>query len=244
MRENPCKTGLFLLAWRTARSMAADQKGSAGAMDNSLLVSLSQQLAAYRSMDVIANNLANVSTPGFKREAANSRNISPRCAPAEGQTRHAIGQLRQGCRHHAAISARAISSDTGAPFDCRASTATAISRCRRRRACATPATAISRSTPTASSSPATAMPLQGDGGAITITPDDGDINIAHATAPSPASSTASPTRSASCKVVDFANDTRAHQARRQPLFHHPGAHPADQRHHAARACWKAPMSSR
>ena len=36
-------------------------------MDNSLLVSLSHQLAAYRSMDVIANNLANVSTPGFKR---------------------------------------------------------------------------------------------------------------------------------------------------------------------------------
>ena len=39
-------------------------------MDNSLLVSLSQQLAAYRSIDVIANNLANASTPGFKREAA------------------------------------------------------------------------------------------------------------------------------------------------------------------------------
>mgnify|MGYP003335735825 CR=1 FL=1 len=36
-------------------------------MDNSLLVSLSQQLAAYRAMDVIANNLANVSTNGFKR---------------------------------------------------------------------------------------------------------------------------------------------------------------------------------
>ncbi len=29
-------------------------------MDNTLLVSLSQQLAAYRSMDVIANNIANV----------------------------------------------------------------------------------------------------------------------------------------------------------------------------------------
>lgn len=37
-------------------------------MDATLLVSLSQQLAAYRSMDVIANNLANVSTPAFKRE--------------------------------------------------------------------------------------------------------------------------------------------------------------------------------
>ena len=31
-------------------------------MDNSLLVSLSQQLAAYRAMDVIANNLANAGT--------------------------------------------------------------------------------------------------------------------------------------------------------------------------------------
>ena len=38
-------------------------------MDGTLLVNLSQQLAAYRSMDVIANNLANVSTAGFKRES-------------------------------------------------------------------------------------------------------------------------------------------------------------------------------
>jgi flagellar basal-body rod protein FlgF len=38
-------------------------------MDNTLLVGLSHQLASYRSMDVIANNLANVSTPAFKRES-------------------------------------------------------------------------------------------------------------------------------------------------------------------------------
>ena len=31
-------------------------------MDNSLLVSLSHQLASYRAMDVIANNIANSST--------------------------------------------------------------------------------------------------------------------------------------------------------------------------------------
>ena len=37
-------------------------------MDNSLLVSLSQQMASYQSMDVIANNIANVSTPGYRRE--------------------------------------------------------------------------------------------------------------------------------------------------------------------------------
>ena len=38
-------------------------------MDATLLVGLSQQLASYRSMDVIANNIANVSTPAFKRES-------------------------------------------------------------------------------------------------------------------------------------------------------------------------------
>src|ERR1700761_3882052 len=54
-------------------------------MDNSLLVSLSQQLAAYRSMDVIANNLANVSTPGFKREAAKFEEYVTHVRPSETQ---------------------------------------------------------------------------------------------------------------------------------------------------------------
>jgi len=54
-------------------------------MDNSLLVSLSQQLAAYRSMDVIANNLANVSTPGFKRESARFEELVAMVRPADGQ---------------------------------------------------------------------------------------------------------------------------------------------------------------
>jgi len=38
-------------------------------MENSFLVGLSQQLAVHRAMDVVANNLANISTPAFKREA-------------------------------------------------------------------------------------------------------------------------------------------------------------------------------
>jgi flagellar basal-body rod protein FlgF len=38
-------------------------------VENSFLVGLSQQLAVHRAMDVIANNLANLSTPAFKREA-------------------------------------------------------------------------------------------------------------------------------------------------------------------------------
>src|SRR5262249_27881086 len=68
-----------------ALSGLADQKGAACAMDNSLLVSLSQQLAAYRAMDVIANNLANASTPGFKREAAKFEEYVSHVRPAEDQ---------------------------------------------------------------------------------------------------------------------------------------------------------------
>lgn len=38
-------------------------------MDNTILVGLSQQMASMKAMDVIANNLANLSTPGYRREA-------------------------------------------------------------------------------------------------------------------------------------------------------------------------------
>lgn len=54
-------------------------------MDNSLLVSLSQQLAAYRAMDVIANNIANASTPGFKRETAKFEEYVTHVRPSETQ---------------------------------------------------------------------------------------------------------------------------------------------------------------
>ena len=55
-------------------------------MDNASLVSLSYQLAAFRSMDVIANNLANASTPGFKRESVKFEEYVQPVQPAEGQS--------------------------------------------------------------------------------------------------------------------------------------------------------------
>ena len=55
-------------------------------MENSLLISLSHQLASYRSMDVIANNIANASTPAYKREAVQFQEYVQQVAPAEGQT--------------------------------------------------------------------------------------------------------------------------------------------------------------
>lgn len=54
-------------------------------MDNALLVGLSQQLAAYRSMDAIANNIANLSTPGFRREEPTFQEYVAQLAPAEGE---------------------------------------------------------------------------------------------------------------------------------------------------------------
>jgi flagellar basal-body rod protein FlgF len=38
-------------------------------VENTFLVGLSQQVASHRAMDVIANNLANLATPAFKRES-------------------------------------------------------------------------------------------------------------------------------------------------------------------------------
>jgi len=55
-------------------------------MDNALLISLSHQIASYRSMDVIANNLANVSTPAFQREEPTFQEYVTRVPPAEGQS--------------------------------------------------------------------------------------------------------------------------------------------------------------
>jgi len=54
-------------------------------MDMTQLVLLSQQLAAYQSMDGVANNLANISTPGFKRESPRFEALMEQFRPLEGQ---------------------------------------------------------------------------------------------------------------------------------------------------------------
>jgi flagellar basal-body rod protein FlgF len=154
---------------------ASDQKGS-GAMDNSLLVSLSQQLAAYRAMDVIANNLANASTPGFKREAAKFEEYITRLRPAEGQK----GPQSMSFVKDAGVmrdSSQGNVEQTGAPYDI-ALTGKGYF------AVQTPAgmryTRDGHFSLDANGNLVTSQgfQVQGDGGTITITPNDGDINIA------------------------------------------------------------------
>lgn len=52
-------------------------------MENVLLVALSRQMVLRREMDVIANNVANVNTNGFKRRMANSAEFQMPVASAD-----------------------------------------------------------------------------------------------------------------------------------------------------------------
>ena len=85
-------------------------------MDTTQLVCLSQELAAYQSMDSIANNLANVSTPGFKGETPKFQEYLDQEQPSEGQTGtqsvsfvQQTGMIRDMSEGHIDI--------TNAPFD-------------------------------------------------------------------------------------------------------------------------------
>lgn len=174
-------------------------------MDNSLLVSLSQQLAAYRAMDVIANNIANASTPGFKREAAKFEEHITQTRPAEGQK----GPQSLSFVKDAGIlrdSSQGTVEQTGATYDVALAGKGFFS-------VQTPAgmryTRDGHFSLDANGNLVTSQgyQVQGDGGAITITPNDGDINIApDGTVSSVVNGVGN--QLAKLKIVDF-DDTRA-----------------------------------
>ena len=145
-------------------------------MDNSLLVSLSQQLAAYRAMDVIANNVANVSTPGFKREAAKFEEYVAMMRPAEGQK----GPQPVSFVKDAGVmrdSSQGNVEQTGATYDLAISGKGYFQ-------VQTPAgmryTRDGHFSLDGNGNLVTSQgyQVQGDGGAITIAPTDGQINVA------------------------------------------------------------------
>jgi flagellar basal-body rod protein FlgF len=200
--ENPTKPGF--LGWHNGCTALArrTRKDPEGAMDNSLLVSLSQQLAAYRAMDVIANNLANVSTPGFKREAAKFEEYVTHTRPAEGQNGTQAVSFVKDAGVMRDVSQGNVE-QTGAPYD------VAIAG-KGYFAVQTPAglryTRDGHFSLDNNGNLVTTQgyQVQGDGGAITITPNDGDINIA------PDGTISSVVRGvgnqiAKLKVVDFAD---------------------------------------
>src|SRR5215469_12798110 len=86
-------------------------------MDTTLLIGLNQQMATNSSMENIANNLANISTPGYKRDTSIFEEYVSQARSEEGQTggAHTISYV------YNAGTARDFSQGridyTGAPYD-------------------------------------------------------------------------------------------------------------------------------
>ena len=145
-------------------------------MDTTQLVSLSQEMAAYQSMDAIANNLANLSTPGFKRETPQFQQYVEEMPPAEGQTGTQTVSFVQLAGMRRDLSQGAFET-TNAPFDLAINgqgyfviqTANGLRYTRN-----------GHFTLDASGRIVTGAgdPVQGSGGDIAISPIDGDIHIA------------------------------------------------------------------
>jgi flagellar basal-body rod protein FlgF len=170
-------------------------------MDNTLLVSLSHQLAAYRSMDVIANNLANANTPAYKRESATFEEFMAQVAPAEGESGTQqvsfvkdAGTARDLTQGHAET--------TNAPFDLGINGKGYFTV--QTAAGATRYTRNGHFTLDGDGRMVTedGDVLQGDGGEIAVTSDDGDIHIAEDGTVSGAKG-----QIGKLKLVDFANDS-------------------------------------
>jgi flagellar basal-body rod protein FlgF len=146
-------------------------------MDQTVLVSLSQQLAAYRSIDAIANNIANVSTPGYKRETAMFQQYIETAPPSEGQDGPQSYSFVQDAGLARDLQQGAVEK-TNAPFDL-AVNGTGYFVLKRADG-TTHYTRNGHFTLDAQGRISTESGdlLQGDGGELAITSDDGDIHIA------------------------------------------------------------------
>lgn len=168
-------------------------------MDNTLLISLSNQLASYRAMDVIANNLANMSTPAYKREAVQFKEYVEQLPTTAGQSAPqtisfvqdggVLRDMREGQLKR-----------TNAPFDVALNGKGyfEIQTANGPRYTRNGHFSLDAQGQLVTDGGNTVM---GDGGPITVTPDDGDVHIA-------ADGTVSGKQGqlGKLKVVDFASD--------------------------------------
>ncbi len=146
-------------------------------MDNTLLINLSQQIASMRTMDVIANNLANMSTPAFKSDEVQFRDYLAPAKQTEGDGgQHMLDFVTEsGVVRDLGAGPTEV---TNAPFDFAINGKGYF-------VVQTPAgeryTRNGHFTLDPQGKIVTdgGYPVQGDGGDITITQLDGDIHVAH-----------------------------------------------------------------
>ncbi|MGZ5998268.1 MAG: flagellar basal-body rod protein FlgF [Rhizomicrobium sp.] len=145
-------------------------------MDSTLLISLSHQLASSRSMDVIANNLANVSTPAFQREEPTFQEYVVNVQPVEGQSGPQQLSFVQDTGLVRDVSEGRMDT-TGAPFDLaiHGKGFFVVQTANGDRYTRNGHFSLDSSGQMVTSN---GDPVQGDGGPITITPDDGEVHIA------------------------------------------------------------------
>ena len=145
-------------------------------MDNTLLIGLSQQIAAYRSMDVIANNLANMSTPAFKREAVKFEEFVQQVQPSEDQSGAQTVSFVKDTGVLRDLSEGRMET-TGAPFDVAINGKGyfAVQTAAGERYTRNGHLALNADGELVTD---TGDPILGDGGPLTITVDYGDVHIA------------------------------------------------------------------
>ncbi|MGZ5937407.1 MAG: flagellar basal-body rod protein FlgF [Rhizomicrobium sp.] len=145
-------------------------------MDSTLLISLSHQLASSRSMDVIANNLANVSTPAFQREEPTFQEYVVNVQPVEGQSGPQQLSFVQDTGLVRDLSEGRMDT-TSAPFDLaiHGKGFFVVQTANGDRYTRNGHFSLDSSGQIVTSN---GDPVQGDGGPITITPDDGEVHIA------------------------------------------------------------------
>ncbi len=144
-------------------------------MDNASLITLSYQLAAYRSMDVIANNIANVSTPGFKRESPKFEELLERVKPTgDSGSQRSLSFVRDAGVVRDLSNGPMIS--TGSPFDLAIAGKGFFSV---QTAAGVRYTRDGHFTLNADGTVVDSQgnPLLGDGGPITISVDDGNVTF-------------------------------------------------------------------
>jgi flagellar basal-body rod protein FlgF len=108
--------GFWLARAVQTMEAAEDQKGPRRSMDNVSLLSLSYELAAHRSIDVIANNIANMSTPGYKRESVKFEEYLQQLRPTPDQKgSQSLSFVKDAGVTHDLSAGRMES--TGSPFD-------------------------------------------------------------------------------------------------------------------------------
>ena len=189
-------------------------------MNQTMLISLSHQMAAYQAMDSIANNIANVSTPGFKRESPTFQEFVARVKPSEGE---------KGSQKVSYVQETGVVRDmtegpmqaTGGKFDfaIHGNGYFAIQTANGERYTRNGHFTLDLNGKLSTEG---GDEVETQGGALSITPQDSDVNVSQETGLVSATINGTQSQLGKLKVVDFRQRCRAAKGRRQPLFDHAG----------------------